>query len=242
MLIRWAACEDKPAWRSLDPSIAEDEMDRRIAQYEAAMAIDRRTNACLGLLVFDRTSKEITFERTDTPAASERLRLVAQRQFEPCSGSFHCRYPDFIRRAQEAFCPVCNDEPMPPGQSDIAMLEYSWACGEYPGQGRLFGKMYVMPRRHAFQFEDMQDEEMIGFMREVQRVGAALRKVTGAVKINYEMHSNSGAHLHMHLFPRYLDDDFPGISIDYHQNEPAPYEDYDEYLWFIEQMRKELNA
>ncbi|MDR0948296.1 MAG: hypothetical protein LBM69_02105 [Lachnospiraceae bacterium] len=23
-------------------------------------------------------------------------------------------------------------------------------------------------------------------------------------------------------------------------NEPPPYEDYDDYLWFIEQMRKEL--
>ena len=160
---------------------------------------------------------------------------------EKRSKSFHCHYSDFIRRAQEEFCPVCNAEPMPPDQSDIAMLEYSWACGEYPGQGRLFGKMYVMPRKHAFHFEDMPEAEMIGFMREAQRVGAALRKVTGAVKINYEMHSNSGAHLHMHLFPRYLDDDFPGISIDYHANEPPPYEDYAEYLWFIDEMRKELN-
>ena len=81
---------------------------------------------------------------------------------------------------------------------------------------------------------------MAGFMGEVQRVGAALRKVTGAVKINYEMPANTGAHLHIHLFPRYLDDDHPSAPIDYRQNEPAPYEDYDEYLWFIERMREEL--
>ena len=56
---------------------------------------------------------------------------------------------------------------------------------------------------HAFHFEDLSDSEMISFMSEVQRVGKALRKVTGAVKINYEMHSNSGAHLHIHLFPRF---------------------------------------
>ena len=77
-------------------------------------------------------------------------------------------------------------------------------------------------------------------MNEVQRVGKALRKITGAEKINYEMHSNSGAHLHIHLFPCYLDDDFPGLPIQYSLTEPAPYESYEEYLWFIEQMRKVL--
>ena len=44
-----------------------------------------------------------------------------------------------------------------------------------------------------------------------------------------------------HLFPRYLDDDSPGMAIDVHQKEPAPYEDYEEVLWFIKQMREELN-
>ena len=240
MLIRWTTLADIPTWQALAPDVPESEMARAIAQYEAVLAVDRRTQACLGLLAFDREAKQITFEHFANPAAEEKLRLVAHRQFEPCSKSFHCRYPDFIRKAREEHCPVCNDEPMPPDQNDIAMLECSWVCGEYPGQGRLFGKMYVMPRRHAFHFEDMPAEEMAGFMREAQLVGAALRKVTGAVKINYEMHSNSGAHLHMHLFPRYLDDDFPGISINYQLNEPPPYEDYDEYLWFIGRMREEL--
>ena len=107
------------------------------------------------------------------------------------------------------------------------------------------GKWYqgfndFMSREHFFHFEDMPEPEMTDFMLEVQRVGKALRKVTGAEKINYEMHANSGAHLHIHLFPRYLDDDFPSAPIDYRISEPAPYESYEEYLWFIEQMRKEL--
>lgn len=75
-----------------------------------------------------------------------------------------------------------------------------------------------------------------------QRVSKVLRKVTGAEKINYEMHSNSGAHLHIHLFPRYLDDEFPSAPIDYRLTEPVPYESYEEYLWFVEQMRKELDV
>ena len=159
---------------------------------------------------------------------------------EKRGGSFHYRYPEFIRVAEQGHCPVCNDEPMPNDQCDIACNDICWICGEYPGQGRLFGKMYVMPRNHAFHFEDMPAEEAALFMNEVQRVGKALRKVTGAIKINYEMHANSGAHLHIHLFPRYLDDDFPSAPIDYRLSEPAPYETYEEFLWFVERMREEL--
>jgi len=155
-------------------------------------------------------------------------------------GSFHYRYPEFIKKSQKEYCPACNNKPMPDGQIDIVLTDKICVGGEYPGQGRLFGKLYVMPMEHYFHFDDMPEEEVAAFMNEVQRVGKALRKVTGAIKINYEMHANSGAHLHIHLFPRYLDDDFPSAPIDYRITEPAPYESYDEYLWFVEQMRKEL--
>jgi len=164
----------------------------------------------------------------------------------PASGekhgkSFHNRYPKFIRESQEEYCPVCNNEPAPDDQLDISANDTVWICGEYPGQGRLFGKMYVMPRKHIFHFEDMPKADAAAFMNEVQRVGRALRKVTGAEKINYEMHSNTGAHLHIHLCPRYLDDDFPGKAIDLSTpSDPPPYESYEEFLWFVEQMKKEL--
>lgn len=167
-------------------------------------------------------------------------RMTANLSDEKRGGSFHYRYTEFIIASQKELCPVCNGESAPTVQTDIEINDKVWICGEYPGQGRLFGKMYVMPRTHAFHFEDMPQDAMAEFIQEVQRVGKALRKITGAEKINYEMHSNSGAHLHIHLFPRYLDDDFPSAPIDYRLTEPAPYESYDEYLWFIEQMRMEL--
>jgi diadenosine tetraphosphate (Ap4A) HIT family hydrolase/ribosomal protein S18 acetylase RimI-like enzyme len=167
-------------------------------------------------------------------------RMTANLSAEKRGGSFHYRYPEFNKASKQEFCPVCNNEPAPDGQNDIQINDTVWIVAEYPGQGRLFGKLYVMPRTHAFHFEDMPEGETARFMGEVQRVGKALRKVTGAEKINYEMHSNSGAHLHIHLFPRYLDDDFPSMPIDYRLTEPAPYESYEEFLWFVEQMRKEL--
>lgn len=169
-----------------------------------------------------------------------RCEMVRPASDEKRGGSFHYRYPDFINVAQKENCPACNNEPMPDSQIDIVLTDKICVGGEYPGQGRLFGKCYVMPLEHYFHFEDMPEADAAAFMNEVQRVGRALRKVTGAVKINYEMHANSGAHLHIHLFPRYLDDDFPSAPIDYRVSEPAPYESHEEYLWFVEQMRKEL--
>jgi diadenosine tetraphosphate (Ap4A) HIT family hydrolase len=156
--------------------------------------------------------------------------------------SFHYRYPEWIKEALDIeYCPPCRNDPMPDNQIDIILTDKICVGGEYPGQGRLFGKLYVMPIAHYFHFEDMPNDEAEYFMNYVRRVGRALRKVTGAVKINYEMHSNSGAHLHIHLFPRYLDDDFPGQAIDVNLREPAPYESYEEYLWFVERMRMELS-
>ena len=158
---------------------------------------------------------------------------------EKRGSSFHYRYPEFIREAQEEFCPACNGVPCPEGQDEIIRLNNCYIMAEYPGQARLFGKIYVMPVSHAFHFEDMDETEMRQFMEAVQKAGSALRKVTGAVKINYEMHANSGAHLHIHLFPRYLDDEFPGAPIDYRLTD-SPYESKEEYLWFVSGLRETL--
>jgi diadenosine tetraphosphate (Ap4A) HIT family hydrolase/GNAT superfamily N-acetyltransferase len=158
---------------------------------------------------------------------------------EKRGGSFHYRYPEFIREARAEFCPVCGGKAGPDGQDEITRIDNCFVMAEYPGQARLFGKMYVMPERHAVHFEDMGEDEALRFMRVVRQTGSALREVTRAEKINYEMHANSGAHLHIHLFPRYLDDDFPGAPIDYRLTDP-PYESRAEYLWFIERMREAL--
>lgn len=155
-------------------------------------------------------------------------------------GSFHYNYPEYINQSDKEHCPCCLNLPMPEGQMDIAELDYSYATAEYPGQGRLFGKMHVTAKMHIVDFEEMPFEEMSGFMSDIQRTAKALHKVTGAIKINYEIHANTAPHIHCHLFPRYLDDSFPSTSIDYRITEPNPYESKEEYLWFIDRMREEL--
>jgi diadenosine tetraphosphate (Ap4A) HIT family hydrolase len=45
-------------------------------------------------------------------------------------------------------------------------------------------------------------------MKDIQRVAKVLQVITGAVKLNYEIHGNTIPHLHLHLLPRYREDPF----------------------------------
>lgn len=159
---------------------------------------------------------------------------------EKRGGSFHFKYTDYDKYSRSENCLCCNNAPAPDCLVDIAELEHSFATAEKIAQGKLFGKCHVLIKNHYVNFEDIPYDDMVGFMSEVQQVGKALHKVTGAVKINYEIHSNSEPHIHCQLFPRYLDDDFPSAPIDYRVCEPSPYESEEEFLWFVERMREEI--
>ena len=49
-------------------------------------------------------------------------------------------------------------------------------------------------------------KERIQFMLDMTRVGDALLKVTGAIRINYAIFGNQDPALHAHVIPRYLDE------------------------------------
>ncbi|MCK8058557.1 MULTISPECIES: HIT family protein [unclassified Fusibacter] len=159
---------------------------------------------------------------------------------EKRGGSFHYNYPGYDKYSKEENCLCCTNAPAPDFLVDIAELDYAFATAEKIAQGKLFGKCHVLIKNHYVNFEDINHDDMVGFMSEIQLVGNALKKVTGAVKINYEIHSNSGPHIHCHLFPRYLDDDFPSAPIDYRICEPSPYESEEEFSWFVQRIREEL--
>ncbi len=106
-------------------------------------------------------------------------------------------------------CPICRRG----GPLDVvAELDASWVTmGE---AAPMRGYACVVFRRHAVELHDLSIAEGAAFMRDVQRVSAALAAATGAVKLNYEIHGNTLPHLHLHIFPRYLGDPFEGRPID----------------------------
>lgn len=76
------------------------------------------------------------------------------------------------------------------------------------------GYACLVARTHVVELHDLDEDNAQAFMRDARRVSRALSRVTGAVKLNYEIHGNTLPHLHMHFFPRYVGDVFEGKPID----------------------------
>jgi diadenosine tetraphosphate (Ap4A) HIT family hydrolase len=107
-----------------------------------------------------------------------------------------------------AACPICSRrEPL----DVVAKLEASWVTMQEAAPVR--GYACLVSQTHAVELHDLPDAVAIAFMRDARRVSRALAVVTGAVKLNYEVHGNSLPHLHMHFFPRYRGDQFEGQPI-----------------------------
>jgi diadenosine tetraphosphate (Ap4A) HIT family hydrolase len=93
----------------------------------------------------------------------------------------------------------------------LVVLDATWVG--MPDDGPMRGYCFLMLIGHAVELHDLPPETAAAFMRDAQRVSAAVQRVTGAVKMNYEIHGNTVPHLHLHVFPRYPGDPFVGGPI-----------------------------
>ena len=105
-------------------------------------------------------------------------------------------------------CPVClRGRP----RDFVAELEASFLiAGE---DAPLRGYCFLLLKSHAVELYELDPAEACAFMRDAQRASKAVQGVTGAVKMNYEIHGNTIPHLHLHLFPRYAGDPFENQPI-----------------------------
>lgn len=131
-------------------------------------------------------------------------------------------------------CPICV-QGWP--RDIVAELETSWVTAHESAPMR--GYACLVLRRHAVEFHDLSAEEAAAYMRDVRKLSAAVAAITGAVKMNYEVHGNTLPHLHMHFFPRYRGDPFEGGPIDPTQIH-APAYSGEEYHLFVERLRNAL--
>ncbi len=136
-------------------------------------------------------------------------------------------------------CGVCQTAPMDPGTVDVCEFAQSWLIAT--SRVCLKGTCCLVAKPHVIELYDFTDAELMAFMKEAQATARALKEVTCAVKINYEIHGNTVPHLHLHLFPRYVDDPFPGGPIDYGRVEPSVYGE-GEFDRFVCAMRVNLTG
>jgi diadenosine tetraphosphate (Ap4A) HIT family hydrolase len=128
--------------------------------------------------------------------------------------SFHTNYAKWLEMGDPAHCPVCRDLPMPPGMVEVIELPHAWLTAE--PIDCLKGACHLTAKQHVLELYELSAKDLFGLMKDLQSCAKALHYVTRAVKINYEIHGNSLPHLHIHIYPRYLDDPFPGQPINYH--------------------------
>ena len=148
--------------------------------------------------------------------------------------SFHHDLEKWLRWCDPKHCLVCQNEEPPSDLVTIREGAFSWL--EAHPRVCLPGTCHVLSKAHAVELDDLSDGDLFGFMKDVQLAARALKAVTGATKINYEIHGNTVPHLHLHLFPRTPDDPFPGQPIDYNRIEPSVYQEGD-FEAFIIAMR-----
>jgi diadenosine tetraphosphate (Ap4A) HIT family hydrolase len=154
--------------------------------------------------------------------------------------SFHFDYPSFIEWKDEKKCPFCNHDAMWKERDLIAELKYVAVYASPIAQGSLWGKCEVFCRKHFAEIQDIPEEDLANFIKDVQKIIKTLKEVSGAVRINIAELGNTIPHIHLHLFPRYLDDLHAGKPIDYNIIKPMVYENAAEYDFFVQKMREKL--
>ncbi len=148
--------------------------------------------------------------------------------------SFHHDLEKWRRWCEPEHCPICRDQEPPGDTVIIRETEFSWL--EAHPRVCLPGTCCVLAKTHAVELDDLSEADLLGFMKDLQTAARALKQVTGAVKINYEIHGNTVPHLHLHLFPRTVGDPFPGEPIQFGQTDPPVYGE-GEFDEFIRAMR-----
>ena len=74
--------------------------------------------------------------------------------------------------------------------------------------------MCITSKSHVNEPFELPPSEQSAFWRDVMRVACAVAELLDPVKMNYEIHGNTVPHLHLHLFPRHIDDPYVGGPID----------------------------
>jgi diadenosine tetraphosphate (Ap4A) HIT family hydrolase len=69
-------------------------------------------------------------------------------------------------------------------------------------EGRFPGRCIVVYRTHAEHMEELQPDALAALWADAARVGDAVKRLTGAARINYAVLGNTTAHLHVHVIPR----------------------------------------
>ncbi len=100
------------------------------------------------------------------------------------------------------------------------------------------GRCVVAYKDHNVELFELNDADLLAFMKDVNKVAKAIKKAFNPEKINYGAYSDKLKHLHIHLAPKYVDGpDFGGT---FTMNPQKVYLTDAGYNEMIEKIKKEL--
>jgi len=74
------------------------------------------------------------------------------------------------------------------------------------------GRCIVAYKDHDVELFELNDAELLAFMKDVNLVASKMKELFNAEKINYGAYSDKLKHLHIHLVPKYIDGpDYGGV-------------------------------
>lgn len=107
-------------------------------------------------------------------------------------------------------CPLCTTVEQIRARSHSQLIkelpETFVVLGENQG---CRGWCVLILREHKDHLSEMGVQRQARIFEDVARVGGAVKRVTGAVRINYECLGNQVSHVHWHVIPRYANDPDP---------------------------------
>jgi diadenosine tetraphosphate (Ap4A) HIT family hydrolase len=75
-----------------------------------------------------------------------------------------------------------------------------------------FGRCVVAYKDHDVELVQIDDDRLLPFMHDVQKVANAIQKAFNPAKINFGFYSDKLKHLHVHIVPKYVDGpDYGGV-------------------------------
>ncbi|MBQ4537428.1 MAG: HIT family protein [Lachnospiraceae bacterium] len=100
------------------------------------------------------------------------------------------------------------------------------------------GRCIVAYKDHVSEIVNISDEERNAFMADVNRAAKAIHAAFHPDKLNYGAYGDTGCHLHMHLVPKYKDQDEWGGT--FQMNPNKTYLSDAEYEEMIEKIKANL--
>lgn len=116
---------------------------------------------------------------------------------------------EWQRRLSPEGCVICiSGSPL----DVIAELSSTWVTAQRVAP--LPGYVCVVAKRHVVEPFEMSADDQCRFWLDAMAVARSVADVVHPIKMNYEIHGNTLPHLHLHLFPRLVEDPYVGGPID----------------------------